>query len=473
MEINDIGELKASIPSLLAEVERLEAGVNELKAQNAELRTRLAQTSANSHRPPASDAHQNKPIIKPSLLKQPGKKPGGQTGHPGQTLEMAKQPDRIYHYQATRRGLMLTGKGQLVTRRRVFNLPKPQIWVEEHQLIAHQCTCGCEQTDQFMPDTMAPVQYRPRIHRTIEPAHSILLNVDYQTPFVKVSQLWSELTGYTYNLATLTTARTVAFERIPPIEEQIKMHLTKAPVCHFDKTGIRVGGKLHWLYVACTPEFTHLFVHPRRGQAALCSQQSVFEDCHNWIVHDCWASCFTAGKGRHSLCGARLLRELQALIKQSRQWASGLHEYLLKAHQAIRCDPIVLADQAQWRADYKQLCQQGNEQELPALIFFKADVSTGRAKRSKGRNLLERLVYHRQAVLAFAFEPGVPFTNKKAERDLRPAKVKQIVSNCFRTLAGAACYARISGFISTMRKNKRNVLDQLICALSGSFHWAT
>jgi hypothetical protein len=31
---------------------------------------------------------------------------------------------------------------------------------------------------------------------------------------------------------------------------------------------------------------------------------------------------------------------------------------------------------------------------------------------------------------------------------LRPAKVKQKVSNCFRTLAGAACYARIAGFMA-------------------------
>ena len=78
----------------------------------------------------------------------------------------------------------------------------------------------------------------------------------------------------------------------------------------------------------------HLFVHPKRGQDALRCEQSVFEDCRNWIVHDCWASYFTAGKGRHSLCGAHLLRELQALVDQGRQWASALHAYLLKAYQA-------------------------------------------------------------------------------------------------------------------------------------------
>ena len=471
VETNDIGELKALIHSLLAEVERLKARVNELETENTELRTRLGQNSANSHKPPASEGYAKKPLIKPALPKEVGKKPGGQAGHSGQTLMVVEQPDRIHRHQAThcrQCGLLLTEEGQLVARRQVFDLPKPRLWVEEHQLIAHQCACGCVQTGQFPADVVAPVQYGPRIH-----AQSILLNVDYRMPFAKVSQLWIDLTGYAYNPATLTTAQTALFERLTPIQEQIKAQLIKAPVCHFDETGVRVGGKLHWLHVACTAEYTHLFVHPRRGKEALCSEQSVFEACYNWTVHDCWASYFTTGKGRHSLCGAHLLRELQALIEQGCQWASALHGYLLKAYQATRCGPILLADQARWRTEYEQLCQQGDEQELPALVFFKADGSTGRLKRNKSRNLLERLIHHQQAVLAFAFEPGVPFTNNQAERDLRPAKVKQKVSNCFRTLVGAACYARISGFVSTMRKNKLNVIDQLTCVLNGSFNWAT
>jgi len=82
-------------------------------------------------------------------------------------------------------------------------------------------------------------------------------------------------------------------------------------------------------------------------------------------------------------------------------------------------------------------------------------------------------MHHQESVLAFAFEAGVPFTNNQAERDLRPAKVKQKVSNCFRTQVGADYYARISGFISTMRKNNLSVIDQLTSVLSGSFIWAT
>ena len=132
-ETNDIGELKALVHSLLAEVERLKARIRDLETQNSELRTRLAQNSANSHKSPASDGYQKKPLIKPALPKQPGKKPGGQAGHSGYTLEMVEQPDVIHRHQATRCGqcgLMLTGEGQLVARRQVFDLPRPRLWVE-------------------------------------------------------------------------------------------------------------------------------------------------------------------------------------------------------------------------------------------------------------------------------------------------------------------------------------------------------
>jgi hypothetical protein len=50
---------------------------------------------------------------------------------------------------------------------------------------------------------------------------------------------------------------------------------------------------------------------------------------------------------------------------------------------------------------------------------------------------------------------------KQAERGLRPAKVKQKVSGCFRTEQGARVYARLHGVISTCRKQDRNVFSVL------------
>jgi transposase len=413
VDTDELTQLKALI---LAQQEEIMA----LKAVIADLTARLSQNSANSHKPPSSDGLAKKPLIKPALPKQTGKKPGGQPGHPGKTLLFVEQPDLIYTHQATQCqqcGLPLQGPGHILARRQVFDLPQPRLQVDEHQLVVHQCPCGCVMRGQFPAGVDAPVQYGPRIQ-----AQSVLLNVDYRVPFAKIRQFWADLTGYAYNPATLVSVQTTLDEQLVPVEEQIKEQLKAAAVCHFDETGVRVGGKLQWLHVASNADYTHLFVHPKRGQDALLSAQGIFGDCVKWTVHDCWVSYFTVGKGRHALCGAHLLRELAALIEQGSVWAKALHSYLLEAYKASRHGPILAPEAVYWRACYEQLCGQADEEELPPLVFFKTNGQTGRPKRSKGRNLLDRLILHQNAVLAFAFEPGVPFTNNQAERDLRPVK---------------------------------------------------
>jgi transposase len=74
-----------------------------------------------------------------------------------------------------------------------------------------------------------------------------------------------------------------------------------------------------------------------------------------------------------------------------------------------------------------------------------------------------------QQVQSFGFEQWVPFSNNQAERDLRHFKVKQRVGQCFRTELCAAQYARLAGFLSTMRKHGLNSFEQLTAVLDGSF----
>ena len=459
--------------NLQAENTALKATVAQLQAMIEELQARLAQNSTNSSKPPASDGFQKK-TIKPALTKQEGRKPGGQKGHPGTTLQMVETPDVVIQYQPTtcqHCGQDLTSTPtRLRQRRQVFDLPPPALYVEEHRQMARQCPCGCVNLGQFPDSVSAPVQYGPRIQ-----AQSILLNIDYKLPFAKVRQFWADLTGYGYNPATLGQAQTTLAHQLIPVQAHIGQQIQQAPVVHFDETGLRVGYKLHWLHVACTDLWTYLFVHPSRGQKALQSPESLFGGCTNWLVHDCWSSYFGATTGRHALCGAHLLRELQGQIEADRLWAVGLHAYLLELYKATRQGPLPANERDRWQKTYRQWCQQGLEEEPAPIIWYtpSGKVRRGRAKQTKGRNLLDRLVAHESAVLAFAFEAGVPFTNNEAERALRGAKIKQKVSGSFRSEAGAERYARIGGFIATLRKQNYNVVEQLVNVLQARFQRAT
>ena len=91
----------------------------------------------------------------------------------------------------------------------------------------------------------------------------------------------------------------------------------------------------------------------------------------------------------------------------------------------------------------------------------------GRRKRTKAQNLLSRLRLYERAVLAFMHDSQVPFTNNQAEQDIRMMKVQQKISGAFRTFKGAQVFARVRAYLSTVRKNKRDLFEEIVAALSG------
>ena len=116
--------------------------VDVLTERVKELDARLNKSSRNSHKPPSSDSLARRRV---HTREKSGRKPGGQPGHRGATLELVAQPDRTERHLPTTcpgcGGALSTDAVQVVERRQVIDLPAKLLEVVEHQVLATTCPC--------------------------------------------------------------------------------------------------------------------------------------------------------------------------------------------------------------------------------------------------------------------------------------------------------------------------------------------
>ena len=280
MELSDdIQELKQLIAQLLERVSQLETENTQLKSENEQLRRRLGLKSHNSHKPPSSEGLAKKP----ALPKASGKKNGGQVGHEGKTLRSVENPDEIVVHHAPQcrccgRKFSQADVEKIVQKRQVFDIPVPKIEVTEHQVGEISC-CGEKYYGEFPAQVESSVQYGKKIKGL-----SVVLNNDYRLPLEKVEQLLRELYGVSFNQSTIINANQECYEKLEPIEMNIKAAILASETAHFDETGMRIEGKLNWLHGASNRWWTYLFVHRKRGKVALESEQSIIKEDRKSVV---------------------------------------------------------------------------------------------------------------------------------------------------------------------------------------------
>lgn len=446
----------------------LQNQVQDLVLLVKELENRINKNSRNSNKPPSSDGLQ-KPTPKPAF-RRTNKAKGGQKGHKGKTLMQVPDADKIekiYPSHCSKCGITFSEttkqSGKLNQITQVFDLPEPKLEVTEYQ----QYSCKCQHCDflnkgSLPKEASAPVQYGHGVR-----AFSCLLSNGYHLSYKSIQSLFADLFDYALNESTAQTNNIRLNALLENSEQKIKQALLASAVGHSDETGIRVSNKLHWLHVFSNPKYTYLFVHQKRGKKALTAPESLLNDFENTVVHDCWASYFNINTSKHALCGAHIIRELNALEEQggkSSKWAVWFRTFLLnllkctKQNVAPYENQLTPSQQKIASSFFDDLWQTADEIEPKPI---KSKNKRGKPKASKGRNLLKRFKLHKEAILAFAFDPLIPFTNNQAERDLRPVKTKLKIAGSFRTFDGAKRFARIFAFISTLRKQKRNVFKEL------------
>lgn len=205
---------------------------------------------------------------------------------------------------------------------------------------------------------------------------------------------------------------------------------------------------------------TYYKIHEKRGKEAT-DDIDILTNFNGTAVHDCWKTYNKYTGCRHSLCCVHILRELVGITELEKQsWSERMKSILLEIKNEV--DNISLVYNAlpldkilNYENKYDEIVKAGLKEDYARNIEL---YSTSR-KKSKSLNLLNRLSLYKKQVLAFMNDFDIPFDNNQAERDIRMAKVKQKISGTFRSSCGADAFTRIRGYVSTVRKQGKNVLD--------------
>lgn len=326
--------------------------------------------------------------------------------------------------------------------------------------------CKMQNKGRFPEDMKGPLQYGPGIK-----GYVVNLLVAQMVSLRRVQQMVRTLIGRVLSEASILKYVMQLHYALEAWEQSAIERLLQMPAIHVDETSLRVERKNHWIHVASSGSITLKFLHPKRGLEAI-EEIGIIPRYGGVIIHDCWQSYLSYDHCGHGLCGSHLLRELTFIVDSNGyKWAANIKRMLQETCAIIakrESKQLTEKEYKNLQKRYRNILTRG-EKELPP-IPPKQNGKRGKVAKSDAHNLWERLKKHETAVLLFAKVPHVPFTNNRAERDLRMSKVKQKVSGCFRTRKYAEAYCRISSYLQTMANKGYNPLVAIQMAFSGQIY---
>jgi transposase len=420
------------------------------------LSNRLGINSSNSSVPPSRDPNRQR---KKSQSKGIQRNPGAQPGHSGSTLKRVDNPDEIEEIHIDRRtvphGFYKTLGHET---RQVFDI-NISLFVKEYQAEIIEDQQGAQYVAEFPKGVTQAAQYGNHTK-----ASSVYLSQFQLVPLDRVRDYFQDQAGIPISKGSIANFNIEASQKLGKFEEWVKQQLTISPLNHADETGINVGGKKVWLHNLSNNKVTLFHADEKRGAEAM-DRMGVLPLFTGVLCHDHWKPYFQYAC-THSLCNAHHLRELEWCVEFEQQvWAEKMKDLLIEINdEKVKNCFVAEEQQAHFQRRYRTILTQG-EAECP--ITEKPEGKRGRTKKTKSRNLLERLQNFERETLRFMREPNVPFTNNQGENDLRMTKVQQKISGCFRSMDGAKNFCRIRSYIATCRKNGFNPTEALRLLFDG------
>ena len=317
------------------EIQTLKNSVRELHDRVQQLQGRLSKRSHNSHKPPSTDGYA-KPSPKSQRIKS-DRKPGGQPGHSGSTLQRVdtSQVDAVQYHSlsaCTHCGEALEANADNYESRQECELPPLKVQVTEHRAVLHTCAhCGQTNRGIFPEHLTQAVQYGKQLKATVS-----YLSQYQLIPYARLRELFKDIFSVSLSKGTLFNTNAAYYKELALSVNKIKEIITHSKQAHFDEYGIRVSGNLHWLHVASTPALTYYILHPNRGDVAI-QEIGILPHFTGCATHGHWTAYFRYEDRSHSLCNAHHLRELDYIHETyALAWCKSMKACLLQIKKCVK-----------------------------------------------------------------------------------------------------------------------------------------
>ncbi len=240
--------------------------------------------------------------------------------------------------------------------------------------------------------------------------------------------------------------------------EHIKIQLLNSLVLHVDESPIKINGEQYYLHNVSNGTHTLQYVTKHRSSDDI-DDFGFLKEYKGIIVHDHYKMYYNYGAD-NAECNVHVLRYLNGVTEFTNHiWAKKLKALLLEMkdikerYQKEGKTKISNKEYDDFRNRYLMILEEAKEER-------KKDLSTNSYKKEE-INLINRLIKYCSNHLLFLKKFFVPFSNNRAESDLRGIKIKQKIGK-FRSLEGAKIYAVIKSCISTYKKNNINLFEALL-----------
>ena len=453
--VDSINQLIDIVEEQNTKIEAQDKRINKLEAQ-------VNKNSRNSSKPPSSDSpFKNKDNNKKRQSSEVKKK------RKGTTLKQVSDPDEIVsckvdiceHCQCDLSDVDI----KEIDKRQVTDIPPVKAFTTEYQGEVKECPhCHRISKATFPEGVTHKAQYGSGVQ-----AVAVYLRNYQLIPLERTIELFKDLFKISLSEGSIVNMTTRCADHLSGFMEMVKQKLITAEIMHNDETGINIRGILHWLHTAGNKDYTYLFPHKKRGQVAF-NEIGILPDFKGVSVHDFWKP-YERYNCAHAYCNAHLIRELTFAHENLKQkWASKMINIIFDIKEKVDLseEHILKEDLiSEFIRKYNKIIKQGYKANPPP----KKTGKRGRPKKGKALCLIERMDSHREEILRFMKEKDVPFDNNLAERDLRMVKVRQKISGTFRNINRVEDYCRIRSYISTMKKQKKDVFTALVDSFKPHF----